>query len=114
MGKYTNYIILTIFIVFLGDILYLSTGSALLSNWGPVIITAIIVGFRLAKSNDSHESTRRKSLQISLYGGILKLVLSIVKVKGLTMLAAILIPLIYSLIIYLFILISIRGFKLKQ
>lgn len=94
-------------IIFMGDILYLFTHSGLLANWGSIMIPSFVVGilWRLM-IKDNLKTPFRFAIPLML--GFIKLVIFLMTAKEPTLLAAIFIPIIYSAVSYLFLILGLK------
>ena len=93
--------------IFLGDVLFLLTHNSLLANWGSIIIPSFIMGI-LWKLLIKDNLKNKFRFAIPLILGFTKLVLFLMAVQEPTLLAAILIPSIYSVVSYLFLILGLK------
>ncbi len=93
--------------ILLGDILILITHNSLLANWGSIIIPSFVMGilWKLLIKDNLKNNFR---FVISLILGFTKLVLFLITVQGPALLAAISIPIIYSVVSYIFLILGLK------
>lgn len=93
--------------IFSGDALFLLTHSGLIANWGSIIIPSFVIAilWKLLLKDNLEDGFR---FVLPLIMGITKLALFLITVQGPTLLATILMPVIYTVVAYLFISLGLK------
>jgi hypothetical protein len=96
-----------IVVILSGDILFITTKSAFLANWGSIIVPSFFMGilWRLL-IKDNLKNNYKFIIPLTL--GVVKLGLFVIQVKEATLLAMTFIPIMYSMISYIFLKLGIK------
>ncbi|MCK8058614.1 MULTISPECIES: hypothetical protein [unclassified Fusibacter] len=111
MKKSMVIVVLVIGIALGGDLLQILFGSALLSNWGSVILTGLLLGMHMGKKYAGRLDTKQFIDTLSLIGAITKVVITAIMTSQTTLLALVLIAFLNVVVINIALNV---GFKLTK